>query len=135
VAYHFASNGQPIPEFVLRKKNIDIQTAVYKALPNATGEVETNRETIRSLINRELNSIENIDKNSFDAQRNMEDMIDEYAESFQKLAQLGFVSMDMDEMGVMHVIAKPKGQIVPKEIFEKLPVAKEEEVVLQMLDS
>lgn len=37
VAYHFASNGHPIPDFILRNKNIEIQNVVYELLPNAKG--------------------------------------------------------------------------------------------------
>ena len=55
-------------------------------------------------------------------------MIDEYAESCKEMARHGFLSMDMDENGVMHVIAKPKCQIVPTEILKRLPVVRDDEV-------
>ena len=39
VAYHFASNGQPIPDFITRKRNIAIQEAIYSLIPEAYGTV------------------------------------------------------------------------------------------------
>ena len=126
VAYHFASNGQPIPSFVTRKLNIDIQTLVYNDIP-VNGEVEVMRETIRRLIQIQFEK-ELTDNDLFDKRESIDAMIDEYSESFQEMARLGFVSLDMDENGVMHIIAKPKGQILSIEIFKKLPEVNDEDV-------
>ena len=126
VAYHFASNGQPIPSFVTRKLNIDIQTLVYNDIP-VNGEVEVMRETIRRLIQSQFEK-ELTDNDLFDKRESIDAMIDEYSKSFQEMARLGFVSMDMDENGVMHIIAKPKGQILSIEIFKKLPEVNDEDV-------
>jgi len=130
VAYHFASNGNKIPTFITRKTNIQIQTEVYEMLPNGSGEVDTRRETIRGLIQRELEALEG-NNGEMDGLRDMEQMINDYAVSFQNMACLGFVSMDLDEKGVFHIIAKPIGQNVPEELLMKIPEVREEEVELK----
>ena len=117
LAFHFASNGQPLPKFILRKKNTEIQATVYKALPNAKGEVFTNWRAIRFLINRELNGLEGIEKDNFDIDRSIEGKMEEYALSFQMIARLGFISMDLDEEGVLHIIAAPKGYTVSEVLY------------------
>ena len=126
VAYHFASNGQPIPLFITRKLNIDIQMLVYRCIP-IDGEVEVFRETIRGLMQSQFER-ELTDNDFVDKRESIDAMIDEYAESFKEMARLGFVSMDMDEKGDMHVIAKPMGQVVPVEIFKKLPEVREDDI-------
>lgn len=117
VAYHFASNGQPIPQFITRKTNMTVQDAVYEALENAKGDVVVNDVVVRELILREITGAEETElKQSVPVE-----MIANYAESFKAMAQLGFVSMDLDEEGVYHVIAKPAGQHVPENIMRLLP--------------
>ena len=128
VAFHFASNGQPVPSLITRKLNIDIQMLVYKSIP-ADGEVEVMRETIRGLMQSQFER-ELTDNDIVDKRESIDVMIDDYAESFKEMARLGFVSMDMDAKGYMHIIAKPKGQIVPVEIFKKLPEVKDGELVI-----
>lgn len=116
-AYHFASNGQPIPQFITRKTNMAVQDAVYEALENAKGDVVVNDVVVRELILREITGAEETELK----QRVPVEMIANYAESFKAMAQLGFVSMDLDEEGVYHVIAKPAGQHVPENIMRLLP--------------
>lgn len=117
VAYHFASNGQRIPQFITRKTNIAVQDAVYEALENAKGDVVVNDVVVRELILREITGIEGTELE----QRVSVEMINGYAESFKAMAKLGFVSMDLDEEGVYHVIARPAGQHVPEGIMRMLP--------------
>jgi hypothetical protein len=119
VAYHFASNGQPIPQFITRKTNIAVQDAVYEALENAKGDVVVNDVVVRELILREITGAEGAGLE----QRVSVEMIANYVESFKAMAKLGFVSMDLDEEGVYHVIVKPAGQQVPENIMRMLPEA------------
>lgn len=127
-AYHFASNGYPIPWFITREKNLAIQDAVYKRLPNVQGEVEVRIDTIRDLILKEVVPVEGAAIEQFDERNNVDEMIDGYASSFKEMAHLGFVSMDLDEGGLFHTIAKPKGQVVPQEIMEMMPVVNREDI-------
>lgn len=117
VAYHFASNGQPIPQFITRKTNIAVQDAVYEALENAKGDVVVNDVVVREMILREITSAEG----TVLEHRVPVEMINDYAESFKAMAKLGFVSMDLDDEGVYHVIARPAGQHVPENIMRMLP--------------
>ncbi len=127
-AYHFASNGYPIPWFITREKNLAIQDAVYERLPNVNGEVDVHRDTIRRLILKELEPVEGTAFVQFDERNNVNEMIDGYASSFKEMAQFGFVSMDLDEGGLFHTIAQPIDQVVPREIMDMLPVVNREDV-------
>lgn len=119
VAYHFASNGQPIPNFITRKRNIAIQDIVYDIIPYAHGRVVIHGGTIKKLIRREL--VNDEDLANADINQKELDMIQKYADSFIKMAQLGFVSMDLDETGHYYKIAEPVGQQVPDRMMELLP--------------
>ena len=121
VAYHFASNGQPIPSFITRKTNMEVQNVVYEMLENAKGEVDVNEVIIRELIQNELAAIEGVEVDSMDERKGMDRMIRDYAESFEGMARLGFVSMDLDDEGIYHVIAKPRGQSVSDKLMALLP--------------
>lgn len=131
VPYHFASNGQPIPRFVTRKTNLLIQEGVYQALANATGDVETRRDTVRGLIMKELGEAGQIAKSPFDGRVNIEGMIDEYADSFKEMARIGFISMDLDENGRYHIIATPKEQVLSQKILSILPEVQAEEIIIE----
>ena len=124
-AYHFASNGQPIPAFITRKTNMRVQDVVYELLENAKGEVEVNTQIVRELIQKEFDGIEGAEADKTDLREDIDKMVGEYAESFEGMARLGFVSMDLDEEGIFHVIAMPKGQKVPDRIMEMLPEVRE----------
>lgn len=129
-AYHFASNGQPIPAFITRKTNIQVQNAVYKLL-NVQDEVVTNRQIVQELIMKEFNAIEGADVDKSDLRESIDRMISEYAESFESMARLGFISMDFDDEGVYHVIATPKGQKVPDVIMDMLPEVGDEALIIK----
>lgn len=131
VAYHFASNGQPIPRFVTRKTNLQIQEKVYQALPNATGDVETRRETVRGMIMKVLGDAGQIENSPFDERTNIEGMIDEYADSFIEMARIGFISMDLDENGRYHIIATPKEQVLSQKMLSMLPEVQAEEIIIE----
>lgn len=121
-AYHFASNGQPIPDFILRRKNIEIQNAVYERLEYAQGEVNVHKEVVETLIKRGLEGFENAKNVLADWRDDINLMVEEYTESFVEMARLGFISMDMDEEGRVRVIAEPKGNSkVPDDILGLLP--------------
>lgn len=121
-AFHFASNGQPIPDFILRNKNIEIQNAVYERLEYARGEVNVHEEEVETLIRRELEGLGNTDNFLADERYDIESMVSEYAESFVDMARLGFISMDMDEDGRFWVIAEPKeNEHVPDDLLAMLP--------------
>lgn len=125
---HHASNGYPIPWFITREKNLAIQDAVYERLPNVHGEVDVRRDTIRDLILKELEPVEGTAFVQLDERNSINEIIDGYAFSFKEMAQFGFVSMDLDEGGLFHIIAKPLDQIVPREIMDMLPVVNSEDV-------
>lgn len=121
-AFHFASNGQPIPDFILRNKNIEIQNAVYERLEYAQGEVNVHKEVVETLIKSGLEGFENAKNVLADWRDNINLMVEEYTESFVEMARLGFISMDMDESGRFRVIAEPKGNWkVPDDILGMLP--------------
>lgn len=121
-AFHFASNGQPIPDFILRNKNIEIQNAVYERLEYAQGEADVHKEVVETLIRRELEGLGNTDNFLADERYDVESMVNEYAESFVEIARLGFISMDMDEDGRFWVIAEPKeNEHVPDDLLAMLP--------------
>ena len=122
VAYHFASNGQTIPDFILRNQNIEIQNAVYERLEYAQGEADVHKEVVETLIRRELEGLGNTDNFLADERYDVESMVNEYAESFVEIARLGFISMDVDEEGRFWVIAEPNGkEKVPDDILRLLP--------------
>ena len=131
-AYHFASNGYPIPWFITREKNLEIQDAVYEKLPEVHGEVDVRRDTIHYLILKEMEHVEGISWGQFSELDSIKEMIDSYAYSFKEMAQLGFVSMDLDEGRIFRVIAAPKGQVVPQEIMDMLPEVKIEDVETEL---
>lgn len=54
VAYHFASNGQPIPPFITRNTNLKIQTAVYALQTDSMGDVDVRRDVAIDLIQNEI---------------------------------------------------------------------------------
>ena len=54
VAYHFASNGQPIPPFITRNTNLKIQTAVYALQTDSMGDVDVRRDVAIGLIQNEI---------------------------------------------------------------------------------
>lgn len=121
-AFHFASNGQPIPDFILRNKNIEIQNAVYERLEYAQGKVNVHKEVVEILIKRGLEGFENAKNVLADWRDDISRMVKEYTESFVEMARLGFISMDMDESGRFRVIAEPKGNSkVPDDILGLLP--------------
>lgn len=121
-AFHFASNGQPIPDFILRNKNIEIQNAVYERLEYAHGEVNVHKEVAETLIRRELEGLGNTDNFLADERYDIESMVSEYAESFVDMARLGFVSMDVYEDGHFRVIAEPKeNEHLPDDLLAMLP--------------
>lgn len=121
-AFHFASNGQPVPDFILRSKNIEIQNAVYERLESAQGEVNVHKDAVNELIRRELDGLEDIDNFLADERGNINRMVEIYAESFMEMARLGFISMDMDEERRFWVIAEPKGDgKIPDDILKMLP--------------
>jgi hypothetical protein len=125
-AYHFASNGQPIPPFITRNTNIKIQTAVYALQTNSTGDVDVNVDFVNGLIQNEIALYDSVQVPQ--EEFNVEQMIINYVESFQEMARVGFVSMDLDEEGVFHIIASPTIQELPQELFEKLPEVREDQV-------
>ena len=55
--YHFASNGQPIPAFITRKRNIEIQDIVNERLQNTEGEVEMRFDTVSNLVLGDFDAI------------------------------------------------------------------------------
>lgn len=121
-AFHFASNGQPIPDFILRNKNIEIQNMVYERLEDGQKEFIVHEDAIRKLIRRELDGLEDIDNFLADERQDIESMVGKYAESFVEMARLGFISMDVDEDGHLWVIAEPKdNEHVPDDILAMLP--------------
>lgn len=124
-AYHFASNGQPIPAFITRGKNIAIQDAVYVRVDKGNGEVEIMTDTIRALIQREMEGVHFGANEKLDERDSIERMVDDYVTSFVEMARVGFISMDMDEEGVCHIIASPKDQVPDEEIMKMLPVVEE----------
>lgn len=126
VAYHFASNGQPIPQFITRNTNIEIQTAVYALQTDSTGDVDVNVDYVNGLIQNEIALYDSVQVPH--EEFSVEQMIINYVESFQEMARVGFVSMDLDEEGVFHIIASPTIQELPQELFEKLPEVREDEV-------
>lgn len=120
VAYHFASNGQRIPDFILKNQNIEIQNAVYELLPNAKGACVVRWETIMELLNQELNNLDNNDGFPFDDRYDINKIVEDYAASFIEMARLGFVSMDVDDEGCFHIIAEPQEEISDN-ILKMLP--------------
>lgn len=121
-AFHFASNGQPIPDFILRNKNIEIQNAVYERLPNANGEYKVRTETIKELLHLDTNLPDNNNDLQVEERYDIVRMIEDYTVSFVEMARLGFVSMDVDEEGRFWVIAEPKDKgKVPDDILRLLP--------------
>ena len=54
IAYHFASNGQPIPPFITRNTNLKIQTAVYALQTDSMGDVDVRRDVAIDLIQNEI---------------------------------------------------------------------------------
>lgn len=121
VAYHFASNGQPIPSFITRKTNMAVQDVVYELLENTKGEVRINEAVIEELILKELTEVKGADIPSVDDYDGIEGMVRDYAESFVEMARLGFVSMDLDSEGTYHVIAYPIGHSVSEKVMRMLP--------------
>lgn len=126
VAYHFASNGQPIPQFITRNTNVEIQTAVYALQTDSTGDVDVNVDYVNGLIQNEIALYDSVQVPH--EEFSVEQMIINYVESFQEMARVGFVSMDLDEEGVFHIIASPTIQELPQELFEKLPEVREDQV-------
>lgn len=128
VAYHFASNGQPIPDFITRKRNIAIQEAVYSLRPEAYGAVKIHEETIRMLIENDFINYENIAGQNINLRELHIDhaTVEEYAASFVEMAMFGFVSMDLDKEGVYHIIAEPTKQEVSDNVMELLPEVDQE---------
>jgi hypothetical protein len=126
VAYHFASNGQPIPPFITRNTNIEIQTAVYALQTRSTGDVDVNVDFVNGLIQNEIALYDSVQVPH--EEFSVEQMIINYVESFQEMARVGFVSMDLDEEGVFHIIASPTIQKLPQGLFEKLPEVREDQV-------
>lgn len=126
VAYHFASNGQPIPQFITRNTNIEIQTAVYALQTDSTGDVDVNVDYVNGLIQNEIALYDSVQVPH--EEFSVEQMIINYVESFQEMARVGFVSMDLDEEGVFHIIASPTIQKLPQGLFEKLPEVREDQV-------
>lgn len=124
-AYHFASNGNPIPDFITRSKNIAIQDAVYERVDNGKGEVEIRTDSIRSLIRKELGGIHIGANEKLDERDGIEGMVEDYASSFVEMARLGFISMDLDDEGVFHIIATPEDQVLEGEIMKLLPEVEE----------
>lgn len=123
VAYHFASNGQMIPDFILRNQNIEIQKAVYERLPNAKGEYKVRTETVKELLHLDTNLPDNNNDLPVEKRNNIARMIEDYAASFVEMARLGFVSMDVDDNGRFQVIAEPQDK-VSDEILKMLPEGK-----------
>ena len=76
-----------------------------------------NDVVIREMILREITSAEG----TVLEHRVPVEMINDYAESFKAMAKLGLVSMDLDDEGVYHVIARPAGRHVPENIMRMLP--------------
>lgn len=126
VAYHFASNGQPIPQFITRNTNIEIQTAVYALQTDSTGDVDVNVDYVNGLIQNEIALYDSVQVPH--EEFSVEQMIINYVESFQEMVRVGFVSMDLDEEGVFHIIASPTIQELPQELFEKLPEVRVDQV-------
>ena len=119
--FHFASNGNPIPSFIARSNNIAIQDAVSEIIENSNDEVQIWTDTIRDLILRELEALGGMANDRVD-KRDLDEMIEDYSSSFIDMARLGFVSMDLDDEGVFHIIARPIEQNIPDEIMEMLPI-------------
>ena len=130
-AYHFASNGQPIPSFITRTKNIAVQDAVYERLGNANGDVDIRKDVIRVLILKELGAIDRVTNERRIENEELDGLIDGYASTFVEMAKLGFISMDLDEDGVFHIIASPKDQHLFEDIMRLLPVVRDGEVRIQ----
>lgn len=128
VAYHFASNGQPIPNFITRKRNTAIQNLVYEMIPNARGRVTIHEDAIKELIRRELVNNEDLANANINQEelRINDAMIEEYATSFIEMAKCGFVSMDLDEIGHYYKIAEPTDQQVAYRVIELLPEVDQE---------
>lgn len=128
VACHFASNGQPIPDFITRNRNIAIQEAVYLLIPEAYGPVMIHGGTIRRLIEKEFIDYENITGQNVNLRELHIDnaTVEEYAASFEEMARCGFVSMDVDKEGVYNIIAEPTTQEVPDNVMELLPEVDQE---------
>lgn len=123
VAYHFASNGQTIPDFILRNKNIEIQNAVYERLPNAKGEYKVRTEMVKELLHLDTNLPDNNNDLPVEERYDIVRMIEDYTVSFVEMARLGFVSMDIDDNGRFQVIAEPQEK-VSDEILKMLPEGK-----------
>lgn len=128
VAYHFASNGQPMPDFIIRNRNIAIQEAVYSLRPKTYGDVRIHKGTIRMLIEKEFIDYENITGQNVNLRELYIDnvTVEEYAASFVEMARCGFVSMDVDKEGVYNIIAEPTTQEVPDNVMELLPEVDQE---------
>lgn len=121
VAFHFASNGQQIPRFITRDRNIKIQNMVWEQHPYEQGEFELFPETIMNLIQNEI--VEVLQEIRTDNESVIQNIISNYAESFIEMARLGFVSMDLGLDGKFNIICKPCGQRPPDEIMAMLPEA------------
>ena len=120
-AIHFASNGQPIPYFIKRNQNTEVQKEVYKLLHDAKGGYIFDRDRIE-LIVRELQGDEfEVDLDYDCREGEMERMIHDYAESFVVMAKIGFFSMDLRPNGEFLMIACPVKTEVPDELLALLP--------------
>ena len=117
IAFHFASNGNPIPWFITREKNIAIQSKVFESLPHFDGHVRINTSAIRDLVLKELSDEENTER----VNNNFTKIIYDYAASFVEIAKRGFISMDTDEEVFFHIIASPKDYGVPNDLLTMLP--------------
>lgn len=88
-------------------------------IPNARGHVMIHENAIKELIGKE-----NVDINQ--ELRINDDMIQQYADSFIEMAQLGFISMDLGETERYYKIAEPTDQQVPYKVMELLPEVDQE---------
>lgn len=121
LAFHFASNGQPIPKFISRNTNWDIQRAVSELLPDIKEEIVTNRNIILYLIRKEFEGMTFNSEYFIEEYPDIDILIENYAESFEEMARIGFVSMDLDKNNIFHIIARPIGQKIPEAIRQMLP--------------
>ena len=128
-AYHFASNGYKIPDFISYKENLAILHTVEDSAEynsdieiNETG-VLIQSENIKYLIANEWPETERFFLTT-NPEYSINSIIKDYALSYEEMAAVGFISMDLTEDGKFYVIAKP-AKSVPKYILDMLPVANE----------
>ena len=121
-AYHFASNGQPIPAFIKSGRNKEIQR-LLKTLSlekMIIKEARIRNKNLRRLI-VEGRVGENVPEEEINNAVISDEDVSNYSSSFKEMARQGFISMDMSVDGRLYVVASPVDVEVRKEILILLP--------------